>query len=571
MIVPQSDVYLLKCPLEIDDLNQLTFANVTAQHNYFNSLPKIGFDDFTYQRKDDIIRIPALIDDIHSYNYVMYRNDAYSNKWFYAFIEGMEYLNDSVTAVKIKLDVYQSWQFELTYKPSFVEREHVNNDTIGANTVPENLETGDYINQPTDQPAISGHTPSNEINFLNDDCLVVIGTTDTQMDVARPDNNYNGIFSGIVYITFKTFNDANTFIDYLHKRLSDDPIVTIFMCPKKLTGLTSTDNWYTYSWIEPISGATYTFDYHYIVPNSSAIELSSTSISKPTTLDGYQPKNNKMLCFPYQFLDISNNAGNNNIYHYELFKGGGSSASATCNFKIYGAISTGCSIQCIPINYNKTTQATWGTTFNNYEEALDAGKLPTCAWANDTYTNWLTQNAVNIGLNLAGDVAKIAIGAGVAIGGAGFIGSVAGAGVGVGSMAMGGTMALGGVTGVADTVKQIYERSLVPPSARGGSNQGELMYAQKRSFTIYKKTIKREYARICDNYMSMYGYKVNSLKIPNVTGRRNWNYVKTIGCYIEADIPQTDLNEIKLMFDKGITFWHNPSTFMDYSQNNDII
>ena len=52
---------------------------------------------------------------------------------------------------------------------------------------------------------------------------------------------------------------------------------------------------------------------------------------------------------------------------------------------------------------------------------------------------------------------------------------------------------------------------------------------------------------------------------------RNWNFVKTIGCYIEADIPQDDLQEIKSMFDKGVTFWHNPATFADYSQNNDIL
>ena len=40
VIAPQTDVYLLKVPLEIDEVNQLTFANTTAQFNYFNSLPK---------------------------------------------------------------------------------------------------------------------------------------------------------------------------------------------------------------------------------------------------------------------------------------------------------------------------------------------------------------------------------------------------------------------------------------------------------------------------------------------------------------------------------------------------
>ena len=56
VITPTTDVYLLKVPLEINDTNQLTFSNATAQHNYFNSLPKLEVHDFTYQRKDGVIR-----------------------------------------------------------------------------------------------------------------------------------------------------------------------------------------------------------------------------------------------------------------------------------------------------------------------------------------------------------------------------------------------------------------------------------------------------------------------------------------------------------------------------------
>ena len=67
------------------------------------------------------------------------------------------------------------------------------------------------------------------------------------------------------------------------------------------------------------------------------------------------------------------------------------------------------------------------------------------------------------------------------------------------------------------------------------------------------------------------GYKVNSLKIPNITGRTNWNYVKTIDCNITGEIPQEDLQELKDMFDNGVTFWHNSATFLDYSQSNNIV
>ena len=53
----------------------------------------------------------------------MYKNENYSNKWFYAFITGMRYINDNVTEISIATDVFQTWQFDLIYKQSFIERE----------------------------------------------------------------------------------------------------------------------------------------------------------------------------------------------------------------------------------------------------------------------------------------------------------------------------------------------------------------------------------------------------------------------------------------------------------------
>ena len=80
-ITPQTDIYLLKCPIEADNRNQINFANATDQYNYFASLPKLVIDNCTYQRKDNVMRLPYHVDDIINYNYVMYRNEAYGNRW----------------------------------------------------------------------------------------------------------------------------------------------------------------------------------------------------------------------------------------------------------------------------------------------------------------------------------------------------------------------------------------------------------------------------------------------------------------------------------------------------------
>lgn len=85
-------------------------------------------------------------------------------------------------------------------------------------------------------------------------------------------------------------------------------------------------------------------------------------------------------------------------------------------------------------------------------------------------------------------------------------------------------------------------------------------------FSVY--SIKHQFARRLDKFFDMFGYLTNELKLPNLNSRPNWNYVKTLGVNIIADIPQEDLLTLKNYFDSGITLWHNPSTFLDYSQNN---
>ena len=124
-ITPDTNIKILKCDLQLSNKHQLTFQNKTAQYNYFNSLPKIEIDSCYYQRKDNVIKFPAHIDSIIQYNYVMYQNHNYENKWFYAFIVNMEYENDGMTNITIVTDVWQTWQFDLTFKQSFIEREIV--------------------------------------------------------------------------------------------------------------------------------------------------------------------------------------------------------------------------------------------------------------------------------------------------------------------------------------------------------------------------------------------------------------------------------------------------------------
>lgn len=122
-LTPSTKLRLIKTPIEIDNKNQLTFNNKTEQRDYFLSLPHLEIDEISYQRKDNMIYFPEHIDKLINYNYVMYLNENYTNKWIYAFITRMEYENDFNTKIYITTDVFQTWQFDITFKESFIERE----------------------------------------------------------------------------------------------------------------------------------------------------------------------------------------------------------------------------------------------------------------------------------------------------------------------------------------------------------------------------------------------------------------------------------------------------------------
>ena len=118
-----------------------------------------------------------------------------------------------------------------------------------------------------------------------------------------------------------------------------------------------------------------------------------------------------------------------------------------------------------------------------------------------------------------------------------------------------------------------YHKMFDVPSSKGNTNGGDInLTNDANTFFFYKMSIKKEFAKLIDNYFDVYGYKVNEWKIPNLHSRSNWNYVKTIDAIIESNVvPDSALNKIKALFNNGITLWHNPVSFLDYTQPNNII
>ena len=157
---------------------------------------------------------------------------------------------------------------------------------------------------------------------------------------------------------------------------------------------------------------------------------------------------------------------------------------------------------------------------------------------------------MNLGVNLATSTAGIV------------------AGVATGNVASG----VSGILGIASTLGSVYEHSRIPNQVYGNQNSGDVTFSDNKStFTLYRRTIKYEYAKMIDDFFTMYGYKVNRLALPNIHKRANWDYMKCIDVNLEGDIPEKDLDKIRSLFNNGCTFWHNTSTFLNYSASNGIL
>lgn len=552
VIGPQTEIRLVKVPLSLSNKNQLTFENGQKQFEYFNSLEHITMDNATYVRKDDRIYFDGKFDDLIKYDYVMYQNESYSDKWFYAFILDMRYENNSTTSISIKTDVWQTWQFDIIFKQSFIEREMlaVSEDVPGANLLPESLEIGEL--------KIGGTAEFDELETVS-----VVAYSGDQVpggimgsiliDLEQGGYTVNGISSSVVFLICENSWFPNL-MNRLQQETYSDYIISCFSVPKLAVQNFMTDE----NRLAPN-------DQIYVLQNGKdymQTPIFKTLTSTPNSLDNYVPKNQKLRTYPFCYLGFNPNNGSSKIYRYEDFENG------TPSFKIISEVNPNPTICFIPQNYR-------GQTGDSLADISSLNGYPTLSSRNDYYNSWLAQNSEIISLQMQQEQYNYEIGQVQT--GLNMLGGIAGGLTGNPSSAGG---IISGAISLAQNdvnhdfyikqqMAQIEKQSLLPDKVNMSSSNATLLgynLQDKNIFTRY--TIKRQFAERIDKYFDMYGYLTNQVKIPNINNRPNWNYVKTLGINILGDIPQIDLAEIKELFDNGITLWHNTSTFLDYSQNN---
>ncbi len=513
---PNSTVYLLDTPLDNTYKNQIRFTSLSAQYSYFISRLKHSFEGVTYQRKDNLIKVNKNIDELWNANYVMYNNANFGSKWFYAFITKMEYVSDHVTNIYIETDVFQTWLFECTINKSFVVREHVNDDTIGNHLVDEQLEIGEYKMYNYHQTGELGDNWN----------ILAVSDNSPFGNNEQIGNLYGHVMTGLTYFPFPNNSTGVTWLKDTIELFTNagkiDAIVMIFTVPwLAIRNTVDDENW----------------QLGYPITSGESFGLHVFSESKElTNIDGYTPKNNKLFTYPYKFLYASNSDGLSATYRYEDFDD-----VQNMGFTVFSVVTPNPKVMLAPNGYK-------GGGF--YEYGLLLSGYPQCSWTSDAYTAWIAQNG-------ASSIVSLLASGGAIVGGA----------------LMGNALATtGGIVAITHQLTQIRQASIQPDQAKGQTGTGNLMFGTNAfDFYFAHMHIKAEFAKRVDDFFTQYGYKVNTLKIPELHSRLYWNYIQTIDINISGSIPDDDMRILKGIYNNGVTLWHNPTYFLNYELDNTII
>lgn len=519
-VAPTTNIKLLTgVPLDNRYINTIYFTTDSAQRAYFNTKVKHTLTQQSYQRVNKgIARVARKAEDCYDCTYMMFQNEGFGNKWFYAFINSVEYINNETTEITFEIDVLQSWLFSFIPTRSFVERMHVDlaDDLIGNHIEPEPVEPGEYV--------FNGNYHALWPGFEN--LCVIMSIVDTNNGASG--SLVGGVFSGAsLWVFNKTdANGINAKIDEYNK--SPESITGLYMVPVNLidgsipAGGRKLGNW------------------------EVSKSYSPTDIALPTledTLDGYKPKNPKMYTYPYNFFQVDNASGSSLALRYEF-----SQVSGYLNMVITGTATMPVMATLYPTLYKNVGG---GTSANNGRyggESLSLGNFPMCSWNVDSYQAWVAQNALPLGIESGMNIAGSAVGfaTGNPIG------------------------ATNGILGtIANVATQYYRASNAADLCKGNYNNGGVnSVIGMNQFFGGRMSVTANYAKMIDDFFEMFGYAVKRVISPNRNQRPHWTYLKTVGCNGYGQVPADDIAKICSLYDAGITWWKNGSEVGNYQLNN---
>lgn len=496
------------------------------------------------------LKIMETPDSILDCNYLSFTNNFQGgNKTYFCFITSINYISNNCAGIEYVVDDFNTWFSVLELGQCFVEREIPATDELYGNLVPENLECGEKIN--------NGYS---ECNFGDDPYYLIETTTDSQGSGVV--GQVSGFACPLHFMKLSAKVSPQTLYSVLQpwlygegdSRNSPDNLVNIQIVPKRLAELAVPEP------NSPQEGTQMFVDVHQVV--------------RIETLQGYTPKNKKLLTYPYTSLVVSNHAGSIKEFKWENI---GFSGEDYCEFFIAGSCLGQPTIVCYPQNYKGVT--------DNYDEAIILTNFPPVPWACDTYKAYLAQNKNSIMTSILSSALSMlpnAFGSNVnsLSQGETTVSNTKGAYTmqtdsGYNNQNAGTSFStnnvISGGTGILSSLAKLEDSKFMPTTIANLAN-GDMLTTLlgQCKFSFYQVSIKREMAEIIDNFFSAYGYATHKVKIPNISSRPYWNYTQTKGCILKGSAPAYAKQNIINAMNSGVRFWKKLSYIGNFNLPNNI-
>lgn len=512
MITPETNIHLLNVEFDGDYQNVMRFGSLNEQTSYFLSKSSLMFSNCLYQRHDveEYMTLNMNCDILSLYNYVMFQNKNFTNKWFYAFIERIEWSSNNSSKVYLKLDVWNTYYFDYNLRMSFIERQTLETDQI--NMLNDYPSQGKLITVEEAKVHLSNVSRYGQYFVY---CNADVTKEDTTSSGAETCQIGNYEIPCMV-LHFGTSHEVANFIYMVGNKGRADRIQCAFYMPLTI-GLTYTE--------KNISGGDLGMDL--TVVESIEINKEEFDIEIPIN---YKVKYKKELSYPYSEIEIVDClTGQSITLDWCKFN-----SPDKITLKIYPIFDELGSYKIIPRGYN-------GQAIS-YENALSVQCKCDLPIFNNSYSKYLKDNQAqnNISKTLAG------------------FGTVSSA------IHLNPEGIVNNMGNMARTIANDSQAKTIGNQVTN-LNSSLIEYTNfSPGFVVRVNTLDSSHLYQARTFWKCYGYPFNRMSYPILSNNRTFNYIKTQNvCINSHSIPQNCLKILKSIYDNGVTIW-DKNKFMEY-------
>jgi len=595
--------------LNSDYNHTIDFADVDAQEDYFDALVNTTIDlptndDYVYIRENKRIRVGIGKADLDGVNYLRFNN---GNKWWYAFINNKEYVNENCTDLIIEIDVFQTFMFDYTIKESFISRSHQNryaeySDGKVYEEYPYNIED-ENINVGNEYELVASSVLQ-EKDGVDDTIWFEIVTGESMSTWTTPDHyenksytlvtdNYDtGLYCYLVPVKKSSTGYYMTDVhgttqaiqkDILERIIGSDALISLRILPYSPIKYTASQvaGGYKLSFTEgydsalPTGTEPYTYSVHLVECNNSnwgginlttgttrwcinvhyykdsirnVLEYNDITPTPAYNTNTFAPGQTKRLdpktkIYPYRYAEITDYQGEGLVIKRQNLCTPAGIIDGDKN-----EIEFRQSLSVMPkIKYYVTNYL--GDSQGKKENYIN-NNICEMPLINDAYLSYISQNKASATYGMAINT-YLDVGT-----------NIARTAVGIGT---GNPFAISNaISGASSTIKNITNEIIkfedlkgVPQNLKKLGNNGEFDYLDNNlKIRVAYYSIKTPYRNRLNDYFYRYGYSYKKFTTPNLKSRYYFNYIQAPDMCIDTGIDNEYISKLKSIFANGITIWH---------------